>query len=133
MPGSLRQLLQSRPHLLDQPARTRVEKPIRRHQILAVDADAQLTQPAPHLFHVKFRIAPKRSRHPGGYGYLDGSDRTVMNRDCLHGTSYGFRYRSNHPSSRVQVSMRCARSAKPCFSRGKRTYSAGTPFHFSAA
>ncbi len=86
-----RQLVQVCANPRYHPARTCVQKPIRRHHVPAAHAHTQLTQAAPHCLHVKFWIAPKRCRHPGGYRTLDGSNRTVVNHDRLHGASVDLR------------------------------------------
>ena len=82
-----RLLVQVRSNFLYHPAGECVQKPIRRHHVLAAHAHAQLTKAAPYRLYVKFWIAPKRCRHPGGNRALDGSNRTVMNHDRLHGAS----------------------------------------------
>jgi len=82
-----RQLVQVRSDFLYHPAGECVQKPIRRNDVLAAHAHAQLTKAAPYRLYVKFWIAPKRCRHPGGNRALDGSNRTVVNYDRLHGAS----------------------------------------------
>jgi hypothetical protein len=65
--------------------RSWIPKAIRVNDFSIINVNTELTKAALQNFYFSVIFFSQLGRHPGGHGLLDGSNRTVMYGDFLHG------------------------------------------------
>ena len=75
--------------------RSWIPKAIRVNDFSIINVNTELAKATPQNFYFSIIFFSQLSRHPGGHGLLDGSNRAVMYGDFLHGYP-PFRKRAHH-------------------------------------